>query len=177
MNLLEQSSIPNSKLENEIILVYGDLSTKERIDAVKKMRTIKHSAKNCLDFTVVVPGLFHLKMAAKDAFWRAHVKPSAGRNDATGFFKYIHHLCPKETGKFTNSPGFHRLHDTIHHSTWINVLDCWRLEAKRAGHRSLDKFASAEPSWEVLERISEQMVLTYLPNTNFGDKRDEREED
>ena len=70
-------------------LVHGDLSTKERIDGLRKMQTIEHSAKNRLDWVVFVPGLFHFKMACTDAFWRIHVEPRAGRDDPTGFFEYI----------------------------------------------------------------------------------------
>jgi len=100
VNLLEQAGVPDEQLEEEIILVHGDLATKERIDRLCKMRTIESSAKNRLGFAVVVPGLFHLKMAATDAFWQTHVQPREGHSDPNGFFEYICHLCPRETGKF-----------------------------------------------------------------------------
>ena len=92
------------------------------------MCTIKSSAKNQLGFTVVAPGPFHLKMAATDGFWWTHVQPCKGHGNPNGFFEYIRHLCPKETGKFLSSPGFQRLHNSIHHTTWIDILDCWRLK-------------------------------------------------
>ena len=92
---------------------------KERIDGLCKMCTIESSAKNRLGFAVVIPGLFHLKLAATNAFWRTHVQPQEGHNDPNGFFEYICHLHPKETGKFLSSPGFWRLHDSIHHTAWI----------------------------------------------------------
>ena len=77
-SLLEQSATPDEQLEDEIILIHGDLATKEKIDGLCKMHTIEKSAKNCLSFVVVVPGLFHLKMAMADAFWRTHVQPTEG---------------------------------------------------------------------------------------------------
>ena len=100
---------------------------KERIDGLCKMCTIQSSSKNHLGFAVIVPGLFHLKMAVTETFWWIHVQPQEGHNDLNGSFEYIHYLHPKETGKFLSSPGFQHLHDSIHHTTWIDILDCWRL--------------------------------------------------
>jgi hypothetical protein len=137
------------------------------------MRTIESSAKNRLGFAVVVPGLFHLKMAATDAFWRAHVQPQEGHDDPNGFFEYIRHLRPKETGKFLSSPGFRRLHDSIHHTTWIDVLDCWRLEANSLHFGSRAAYAESKPSWDSLVKLSEAMVRKYLPGKDFDEKREE----
>jgi hypothetical protein len=92
VNLLEQAGVPDERLEEEIVLVHGDLATKERIDGLCKMRTIESSAKNHLAFAVVVPGLFHLKMAGTDAFWWTHVQPREGHSNPNGFFEYIRHL-------------------------------------------------------------------------------------
>ena len=77
-SLLEQSAAPDEQLEDEIILIHNDLATKEKIDGLCKMCTIKKSAKNRLRFAVIVLGLFHLKMAATDAFWRTHIQPAKG---------------------------------------------------------------------------------------------------
>jgi hypothetical protein len=171
-SLLEQSSVPTAKLEETVILIHGDLATKERVDALRKMRCIEHSAKNRLDWVVFVPGLFHLKMAATDAFWRIHVEPVAGRDDATGFFEYIHHLRAKETGKFASEPGFRRMHDAIHHATWVDVLDCWRIESGLIGHRNLKDFAQSKPDWKTIEEMSNTIVRKYLPGADFADNRD-----
>lgn len=173
VSMLDQSGTPNMTLEDNIILVHGDLSTKERIDVLRRMCTIERSAKNCLNFVVFVPGLFHLKMATTDAFWCVHVQPVAGRDDGTGFFKYIHHLCPRETGKFTSSPGFRRLHDSIHHATWADMLDCWRLEVEASGNGTLDAFAQSAPKWETIHELLEGIVKKYLPGSDFEDLREQ----
>ena len=60
MNLLEQAGVPDERLEEEIVLVHGDLATKESIDGLCKICTIESSAKHRLAFAVVVPGLFHV---------------------------------------------------------------------------------------------------------------------
>ena len=152
-----KTSTADRFLEDSLVLVHGDLATKERIDTLCKMRTIEHTAKNRLDWVLFVPGMFHLKMACADA---------------TGFFEYIRHLRPRETGKFTSSPGFRRMHDAIHHTTWADILDCWRTEAQLLGFASLDKFADSDPEWDVIERISHKMIRTYLPGPNFQDIRE-----
>jgi len=172
-SLLEQLAVPDERLEDEIILIHGDLATKEKIDGLRKMRTIEKSAKNRLGFAVVVPGLFHLKMAATDAFWRTHVQPAEGQDDRNGFYEYVRYLRPNETIKFLSAPGFRRLHDTIHHTTWIDVLDCWRIEANGRGFNSRAAFADSKPSWASIIELSEAMVKRYLPGEDFDEKREE----
>lgn len=157
------------------MLVHGDLVTKERIDGLRKMRVIEHNSKNRLNWVIFVPGMFHLKMACADAFWWIHVSPKAGRDDPTGFFEYIRHLRPRETGKFASSPGFCRMHDTIHHTTWADVLDCWCLTAKDLSHVSLKDFAKSSPEWSVIKSISESLVKKYLPRHDFQDLRESLE--
>ncbi|KAF8228482.1 hypothetical protein L208DRAFT_1424421 [Tricholoma matsutake] len=164
-NLLKQGGVPDARLEDDIILVHGDLATKERIDGLRKMCTIESDSKGRLAFVIFVPGLFHLKMAATDAYRRAHVQPCEGREDAAGFFDYVRHLRPKETGKFINGPGFCRLHDSIHHATWLDILDCFRLESRG--------FALSERTWESIIEISEAIIHRYMPGDNFGDVREQ----
>jgi hypothetical protein len=173
VNLLEQAGVPDERLEEDIILVHRDLAMKERIDRLHEMRTIESSAKNRLGFAVVVPGLFHLKIVATDAFWQTHVQPREGHDDPNGFFEYIHHLRPKETAKFLSSPGFQCLHDSIHHTMWIDVLDCWRLEVNGLHFGSRAAYAESRPSWDSLVELSEAMVRKYLPGKNFDKKREE----
>ena len=133
------------------------------------MRTIEHSAWNHLGWVVFVPGMFHFKMACTDALWDIHIEPKAGRTDPTGFFEYIWHLRPRETGKFSSSPGFRRMHDAIHHAIWADILDCWRIAAHEQDFASLEDFAKSEPEWDVLCRISDLMVTKYLLGHDFQD--------
>jgi hypothetical protein len=172
-NLLKQGGVPDAWLEDDIILVHGDLATKERIDGLCKMHTIESDSKGRLAFVIFVPGLFHLKMAATDAYWRAHVQPCEGREDTAGFFDYVRHLQPKKTGKFINGPGFRRLHDSIHHATWLDILDCFRLEVRAQGFESRKAFALSEPMWESIIEISEAIVHRYMPGDNFSNVREQ----
>ena len=112
-------------------------------------------------------------MAATDAFWRTHVQPAEGQDDWNGFYKYVRYLHPNETIKFLGTPGFRRLHDTIHHTTWIDVLDCWRIEVNGRGFNSRAAFADSEPSWASIIELSEAMVKRYLPGKDFDEQREE----
>ena len=174
-NILKQGGVPDARLEDDVILVHGDLAMKERINGLHKMRTIESDSKGQLAFVIFVPGLFHLKMAVTDAYWRAHVQPREGREDAAGFFDYVRHLRPKETAKFINGPGFRRLHDSIHHATWLDVLDCFRLEVKAQGFQSQEAFALSKPMWESIIKISEAMVHKYIPRDDFSDVREQED--
>ena len=167
-----QSNIQDNSLEEFVTLVHGDLSTKERIDALRKMCTIEHSTKNWLGWVVFVPGMFHFKMACTDAFWRIHINPKMGWSDPTSFFEYIRHLRPREMGKFGSGPGFRRMHDAIHHTVWANILDCWRIATHEQGFSSVADFAKSEPGWDVICHISDSMVTRYLPGHDFQDIQD-----
>ncbi|KAH9015996.1 hypothetical protein EDB85DRAFT_1817773, partial [Lactarius pseudohatsudake] len=50
-----------------VLLVHGDLLTKERLDTVRDSRCIEDTPKNRFQFVVFVLGLFHYKMACVDA--------------------------------------------------------------------------------------------------------------
>ncbi|KAI9452137.1 hypothetical protein BJY52DRAFT_1124627, partial [Lactarius psammicola] len=50
-----------------VLLVHGDLLTKERLDTVRDSRRIEDTPKNRFQFVVFILGLFHYKMACVDA--------------------------------------------------------------------------------------------------------------
>ena len=114
-------------------------------------------------------------MAMTDAFWRTHIQPAEGRDDQNGFYEYVCYLRPNETIKFLSTPGFRCLHDTIHHTTWIDVLNCWRIEANGCGFNSRVAFTDSKPSWALIIELSEAMVKRYLPSKDFDEKREELE--
>ena len=163
--LCTQTNTPNEFLEEYVTLVHRDLSTKERIDALRKMRVTEHNAKNCLDWVLFIPGMFHFKMACTNAFWWIHVLPALGCGNPAGFFEYIHHLHPWETGKFVSKPGFQQMHDTIHHTTWADILDCWQLAAEQYGFTLLEDFAASQPEWNTVRNTV--TISNYMHIFNF----------
>jgi hypothetical protein len=57
-------------MSEHILLVHGDLLTKERLDTVQDSRSIEATPKRCFQYIIFLPGLFHFKMACADALWR-----------------------------------------------------------------------------------------------------------
>jgi hypothetical protein len=54
-------------------------------------------------------------------------------------------FIPNETIEFLGKPGFHCLHNIIYHTTWVDVLDCWRIEVKGCGFGSHVVFTNSKP--------------------------------
>ncbi|EGN96550.1 hypothetical protein SERLA73DRAFT_154079 [Serpula lacrymans var. lacrymans S7.3] len=56
----------DADMSEYVILVHGDLLTKEHIDSVKDTRRIEGTPQNRFQYVVFMPGLFHYKMACAD---------------------------------------------------------------------------------------------------------------
>lgn len=180
VNVQKQKDWSDEEWEWFLEFFLGDLATRERLEGLQRMRVIEKSTKNRLDFIIFVLGLFHLKMAAANAYWRIHVEPKDDRDEPLGIYEYINHLCPKATAKFTvkNGPGFHSMHKVIHHTTWTDILECWTVEVKdQRGLESLQAFAESNPTWEEIVSLSETIIKKYLPYEYFGDECEKAKED
>ncbi|KAK1227567.1 hypothetical protein PQX77_009427 [Marasmius sp. AFHP31] len=174
-SLLEQAGISKDSHSKYLLLVHGDLSTKEKVEAIKKYRVIEKNEYNRLDFILIIPGLFHLKMALVDAIWRIHVQPKENQSEPLGVLECIHHLRPKSTGEFTNKNGpcFRSMHDVIHHLAWANILECWSERVKeKKGVASLKEWAQKEPTWEEIVELSECIGQKHLPCNDFPETRE-----
>ncbi|KII91006.1 hypothetical protein PLICRDRAFT_106940 [Plicaturopsis crispa FD-325 SS-3] len=157
-----------------VILLHGDLLTKERLDSIRESRAIEDTPKRRFQHLIFLPGLFHYKMACADALWRTWVQPKDSRIDENSLFKNVGEIRPDETGKFGTKPGFRRTHDVIHHDLWASILDCWRLDARKrnSSWTSLKAFAHARPSWDLITEMSESIVKNYVATTpNLSDLR------
>ncbi|KAK0455373.1 uncharacterized protein EV420DRAFT_1272688 [Desarmillaria tabescens] len=173
VNLAKQRDWTDEELKRFIELIHGDLATREQYEGLQRMQVIEKSAKNHLDFVVFVLGLFHLKMAAANAYWRIHMEPKPDRDEPVGLFEYINYLRPKATAEFAakNGPGFRSMHEIIYHATWTDILECWHVEAKkRQGIQTLEDFAQLNPTWDDIVSMSTSIVDNYLPSQDFGDE-------
>ncbi|KAF8961386.1 hypothetical protein BDZ97DRAFT_1905532 [Flammula alnicola] len=165
-----------------VLLINGDLLTKERLEAVRRSRRIERTPKRRFQYVVFIPGLFHFKMACADALWRTWIQPQTGRQDPNSLYQHAGVLRPQETGKIGTKPGFRRMHDLIHHDIAASMLNCWGLEAE--GHNkkwsSLDAFANSQPSWDLIVEMSEDIVLKYvgnIPNLREARKKPDHQRD
>lgn len=159
-----------------VILVHGDLLTKERLDAIKEARSIEETPKRRFQQIIFIPGLFHYKMACADAFWRTWLKPQETRHDVNSLYQHAGVLRPDDTGRLTSKqPGFRRVHNMIHHDIWASMLDCWRLEAEERdpSWTTLAAFAESKPDWQLIVEMSEVIVEKYVAKTpNLSEQRD-----
>ena len=116
-NLLRQGGLgdptdPNFETSGDVdmsefvLLVHGDLLTKERLDTVRDSRRIKDTPKNQFQYVVFVPGLFHYKMACVDALWQMYLQGKDGWEDVNSSFQHTGILRLQETGILTTKPGF-----------------------------------------------------------------------
>jgi hypothetical protein len=151
-----------------VLLIHGDLHTKERLDTVRDSRRIEDTPKNCFQYVVFVPGLFHYKMACVNALWWMYLQNKDGCEDVNSSFQHVGILRPWETGILTTKPGFCRMHDVVHHELCAAILECWQTEAScsQPAVTSLRQFAELNPEWDSIVRLLEEIVRKYVGTTD-----------
>ncbi|PIL23294.1 hypothetical protein GSI_14604 [Ganoderma sinense ZZ0214-1] len=145
------------------ILVHGDLGTCERVLSGLRRRSQEWNPYDRLQPVVFISGLFHLKMAAADAIWRALVSPKGARVDDTSFMKLAGELRPNESSRLVNNAKFCQQHELISHVGILLQLDAWRVEIKkRFGHATLEEWAATKPKLGDIQEVAEALALRYV---------------
>ncbi|KAF8450849.1 hypothetical protein L210DRAFT_3639881 [Boletus edulis BED1] len=160
-----QTHDPNMPdISDYVVLFHGDLGTGERIQALLQRRAMETSPWRRCQYVQFVPGLFHLKMAAADAIWRAFLQPVAARGDETSLLRDVAILRPMELGHYQSKPGFRRMHQLITYSGICRRLNCWLEEVAKNDPRidSLDAFAAIEPTFSQLKGIAQALSRNYV---------------
>ncbi|KAH9888821.1 hypothetical protein C8Q73DRAFT_654642, partial [Cubamyces lactineus] len=159
------SGRPVTDMSEYVVLVHGDLGTYERVLTAQRRRQQELTPHNRLQYIVFVPGLFHLKMAAADAIWRALVTTAEARVDPTSFAKLMAKLRPNESSRLINNAKYRQQHELIEHVSALLIIDAWRAEIKRSTDgrvQSLEKWAESKPSMHEIGEIAERIVLNYI---------------
>ncbi|THH32092.1 hypothetical protein EUX98_g2093 [Antrodiella citrinella] len=92
------SGNPNlAELQDNVILVHGDLGTAEKVDILQDRRKTEASPLQRFQFVIFVMGLFHLKMTCADALWRIFLKGTQPNGDLTDLRQDVGVLRPHET--------------------------------------------------------------------------------
>ena len=160
------------ELGNSVIIVFGDLLTGQHVRSLLESRSIEPTPWRRMQFIVFGMGLFHLKMACADAIWRVFIRSnsSTSSSDTNTLMEHVSQIRPKETGKISSKPGFHRMHEVIQHVGIVSRLDVWRLAATKlnSGYLSLNDFAKSEPTWEQLEAIANDIITRNGNRQQFG---------
>ncbi|KAG2341406.1 hypothetical protein BDR05DRAFT_976981 [Suillus weaverae] len=159
-------------MSEHIMLIYGDLLTKEQLDTVHNSWCIELTPKNHFQYVIFLPGLFHYKMACADAIWRTYIQPKEGHDDENSLYQHTAVLQPEETGKMVSKPGFQQVHDIIHHDIWASIMDCWQIEAENENQEwnTLENFAASEPTWDDVVAMSRTIVWKYPSTIRNKDK-------
>ncbi|KAH7904953.1 hypothetical protein BJ138DRAFT_1138408 [Hygrophoropsis aurantiaca] len=161
---VEEGETPD--ISEHVVLVHGDLGTGEQILSLQQRRAIEETPWRRFQHIIFVPGLFHLKMAAADAIWRALIQPMSARHDETCLMHDIAQLRPRETGIFGSKPGFRRMHQLIGHDGICRRLDCWQVEVSRMHPtcKTLEGYAQMKPTFDDLKNIAERLAREYVGN-------------
>ncbi|OSD04071.1 hypothetical protein PYCCODRAFT_1444206 [Trametes coccinea BRFM310] len=130
-----------------VTIVHGDLGTYEKVDSATRRRKQERTPYNRLQHVAMVPGLFHLKMAAADAIWRILVTPDDACVDQTSFIKIIGQLWPVDSSRLVSHAKFRERHDLIGH---------------RWGFATLDDWAASKPDFEAVEGTAQSLVREYI---------------
>ncbi len=146
-----------------VTLVHGDLGSYEHVRSAMRRRLQENTPFLRLQSVVFVPGLFHLKMAAADAIWRALVAPTGARQDATSFMRIAAKLRPAESSRLVSNASFRQQHELINHVGILLSLDAWRIEVRRRfGLESLEEWAAHKPSQEEVDELAESLVRNNI---------------
>ncbi|EIN09495.1 hypothetical protein PUNSTDRAFT_133288 [Punctularia strigosozonata HHB-11173 SS5] len=161
------------EIREECIIGHGDLLTVSRVQSIQLSRSLEDTTPWLrLQFLVMVPGLFHLKMACCDAIWRIFISPTKGQQDANSLMSHIGVIRPKQTGTFASKtgPGFRRMHEVVQHVGTVLRLDCWRLKVAASSNgtlATLDAYAESKPLWGRIVSLAMQLAREHVANETF----------
>ena len=54
------------------------------------------------------------------------------------------------------------MHNVVHHELRASILECWRTEASAQNMTSLKAFADSKPDWDLVVKMSEDIVRKYV---------------
>jgi len=156
--------------QNRVILISGDLLTIKHLHSLQMSHVEESTPWGCVQFMVVVMGLFHLKMACADAIWQIFIHNKAKELGPNDLITHIGQIWPKETCKIETKPGFQRMHECIQHVGIVSHLEVWRLAAKDKfpAVATLADFADLAPEWDVLQEMAVQITSQNTMPSKFS---------
>ncbi|TCD59776.1 hypothetical protein EIP91_011478 [Steccherinum ochraceum] len=177
-NLFTQANIgdPTEKASVEdigdhVVFMHGDLGTGERLESIRRSRSIESTKLRRLQAIIFVLGLFHLQMALAEAIYRMYIQPKHLHSDVHSLYEHACRVHPHETGKIGSKPGFRLVHDIIHQCGYARLLDVWETHMRKlnTAHATLDDFAASQPSWPQIVKLSIELAQTYVDKPRAED--------
>ncbi|KAG9123965.1 hypothetical protein FRC07_013340 [Ceratobasidium sp. 392] len=168
-NMMRQVAIDDDYLEKHAVLISGNIGTGDKLDHIKKSRSIEKTAKLRLQYAQFAPGLLHIEMAITDALWRLYLKhqdPSSGKPDDP---KTIFHLCgltrPRKIKKLATGPDHQMTHHTVYYALVALIVEAWSAAVKAKHGVCLREW---EPEWDEVEEMSQEVVRSYVADLSFS---------
>ncbi|TFY51470.1 hypothetical protein EVJ58_g10547 [Rhodofomes roseus] len=150
-------------------LIAGDQLSISRLRALTRNRAGHDSFANSYLWAVVIPGIFHYKMAATHGFMEVHY----GRNTSPGnpgSLAFHNNLLDRKPIVLTSLPSFRESRDLIFVSLYARVLRCLELVS---GTEDLDGYAQII-TLEQLEDHCAEIVRRFADGKSVDDLRTAR---
>ncbi|KAJ7615159.1 hypothetical protein DFH06DRAFT_1013602 [Mycena polygramma] len=152
-------------------IVAGDQLTIARQRSILNVRLGHESGAQSWKHVVLMPGLFHAKIADCHGLLETHFgKPNAGTRSpgSLGFHNTVLDRLPIT---LTSLPPFRTCRDLIMVSLYSRVLHCLLLVS---GHDSLEEYAAKVDSWATVVCHAEQIYETYADADHVQELRERR---
>ncbi|KAJ6564025.1 hypothetical protein B0H19DRAFT_1067626 [Mycena capillaripes] len=149
----------------------GDQLTIARQRSILNVRLGHESGAHSWRHIVLMPGLFHAKIADAHGVLETHFgKPAAGARSpgSLGFHNTVLDRLPIT---LTSLPPFRTCRDLIMVSLYARVLHCLLLVS---GHDSLEQCAASIGSWSTLVNHAEKIYSTYADVDRVQELREKR---
>ncbi|KAK7013469.1 hypothetical protein R3P38DRAFT_3206790 [Favolaschia claudopus] len=152
-------------------IIAGDQLTIARQRSILNVRLGHESGPHSWRHIVLMPGLFHAKIADCHGVLETHFgKPSAGAR-SPGSLGFHNSVLDRLPITLTSLPPFRTCRDLIMVSLYARVLHCLLLVS---GHDSLEDCAASIDSWQTLIKHAEEIYKTYTDVDRVQELRERR---
>jgi hypothetical protein len=152
-------------------IIAGDQLTIARQHSILNVRLGHESGANSWRHIVLMPGLFHAKIADCHGVLETHFgKPAAGTRSpgSLGFHNTVLDRLPIT---LTSLPPFRTCRDLVMVSLYARVFHCLLLVS---GHDSLDQCASSIDTWDTLVNYAKKIYTAYADTDHIQELREWR---
>ncbi|KAJ6469072.1 hypothetical protein C8R47DRAFT_1151103 [Mycena vitilis] len=164
-------NVDDPEYVKRVKIIAGDQLTVARQRSILSVRLGHESGAHAWRHIVLMPGLFHAKIADCHGMLETHFgKPNAGTRSpgSLGFHNTVLDRLPIT---LTSLPPFRTCRDLIMVSLYARVLHCLLLVS---GKDSLEDYAASVNSWSTIVGHAEAIFRTYADAERVQELREER---
>jgi len=115
----------------------------------------------------MLPGAFHIKMAAADTIWRTHIQQKNLNDMPTGIFSFFNTLFPNKSAKISSNPPFQMLHDGIGYLAQSYILNACNEVCLEVHKKELEPWVKSNPTWESIIELCASVFKTKVAGPEF----------